>query len=130
MYPIYDLPPLPRWHSGPIALLGDAAHATSPSAGQGASLALEDAIALARSVRDRPRLGDALAAYEGMRKTRAERVVRFSRQRGGDKVAAGPVARWLRDLLLPVVLRRIAGSADLRWLYSYRLAWEEPGAPA
>lgn len=36
----YDLPKVPTWHRGPIILLGDTAHAPSPSSGQGASLAI------------------------------------------------------------------------------------------
>ena len=43
-----DIPPLPRWHQGRILLIGDAAHAVSPNAGQGASMALEDAMYLAK----------------------------------------------------------------------------------
>jgi 2-polyprenyl-6-methoxyphenol hydroxylase-like FAD-dependent oxidoreductase len=46
-YPIYDLSGVPRWSRGRVVAVGDAVHATSPSAGQGASLALEDAQALA-----------------------------------------------------------------------------------
>jgi len=45
-YPIHDMPTVPTWHRGPIALAGDAAHATSPNSGQGASIAIEDAIVL------------------------------------------------------------------------------------
>ena len=45
-YPIYDLSGVPRWSRGRVVAVGDAVHATSPSAGQGASLALEDAQAL------------------------------------------------------------------------------------
>lgn len=44
IYPIYDIPFLPQWHLGRICLIGDAAHATAPHIGQGASLALEDTL--------------------------------------------------------------------------------------
>ena len=47
-YPIDDLAHVPHWSRGRVVAVGDAVHATSPSAGQGASLALEDAITLAR----------------------------------------------------------------------------------
>ncbi|MGB3327617.1 MAG: FAD-dependent monooxygenase, partial [Thermomicrobiales bacterium] len=58
-YPIYDLAHVPSWHRGRVVGAGDAMHATSPSAGQGASLALEDAISLARCLRDHGRHQDA-----------------------------------------------------------------------
>ena len=51
-FALNDILSMPRWHSGRVCLIGDAAHATTPSAGQGASLALEDAMVLAQCVRD------------------------------------------------------------------------------
>jgi anthraniloyl-CoA monooxygenase len=53
--------------SSPIVLLGDAAHTAHFSVGSGTKLALEDAIALARALREKPDLIDALAAYEAER---------------------------------------------------------------
>ena len=44
---LFDLPPLKRYVRGRIALLGDAAHATTPNLGQGANQAIEDAVAVA-----------------------------------------------------------------------------------
>jgi len=32
-WPLYEMPPVPRWHEGPVRLLGDAAHATTPHVG-------------------------------------------------------------------------------------------------
>jgi 2-polyprenyl-6-methoxyphenol hydroxylase-like FAD-dependent oxidoreductase len=46
-YPIDDIATQPLWHKGSVVLVGDAIHAISPTAGQGASLAMEDAIVLA-----------------------------------------------------------------------------------
>ncbi|HEY4058991.1 MAG TPA: FAD-dependent monooxygenase [Kofleriaceae bacterium] len=40
---VHDLDPLPRWHRGRVVLIGDAAHASLPTSGQGACQALEDA---------------------------------------------------------------------------------------
>jgi 2-polyprenyl-6-methoxyphenol hydroxylase-like FAD-dependent oxidoreductase len=45
---VYDLEPLSRWHRGRVVLIGDAAHASLPTSGQGACQALEDAWHLAR----------------------------------------------------------------------------------
>jgi 2-polyprenyl-6-methoxyphenol hydroxylase-like FAD-dependent oxidoreductase len=52
---IYDVPSLPTWHVGRVMLLGDAAHAMSPDGGQGASLALGDAMLVGQSLADRSR---------------------------------------------------------------------------
>ena len=61
----FDLPHVPTWRRGRTVLVGDAAHAPSPSSGQGAAMALEDAVVLARSVAAHG--ADGLAAYEAAR---------------------------------------------------------------
>ena len=48
------MPSVPHWHRGRMVLVGDAAHAPSSSSGQGASLAAESAVQLARCLRDLP----------------------------------------------------------------------------
>jgi len=58
---------LPRWNTGPVLFIGDAAHGTSPQLGQGANLGLMDAWALARSVDESANLLAALIAYERRR---------------------------------------------------------------
>jgi salicylate hydroxylase len=78
---IRDRDPLPRWTSGRITLLGDAAHSMMPTLAQGACMALEDAFALARNLarhRDDPAAG--LAAYDAERVPRASRVLLQARQ--------------------------------------------------
>src|SRR6266496_6237734 len=73
-YPFYDIPTQPVWHKGRVVLVGDAIHAVSPSAGQGASLAVEDAIVLAKCLRDIPDHALAFATYERLRRARVERA--------------------------------------------------------
>jgi 2-polyprenyl-6-methoxyphenol hydroxylase-like FAD-dependent oxidoreductase len=80
---IADLPPLPTWHQGRVALLGDAAHATTPNLGQGGNQALEDALALADALAAHPDHRAAFEAYQRARKPRAEMIVARSRQLGG-----------------------------------------------
>jgi 2-polyprenyl-6-methoxyphenol hydroxylase-like FAD-dependent oxidoreductase len=121
-WPVYDLPFLPTWHKGPVCLIGDAAHATSPHIGQGASLALEDAVVLARCLRDIPDLEWVFATYQGLRIERVETLVRQAR-RIGDRKIPGPVAGWFRDLLLPLFLK--AGANSMNWVYSYKVDWDE-----
>jgi 2-polyprenyl-6-methoxyphenol hydroxylase-like FAD-dependent oxidoreductase len=100
---VFDMEHLPRWHDQHIVLLGDAAHAVSPHAGQGASMAIEDAVVLAACIADQP-TSLAFAAYQRLRRPRVEHVVRMSRRTGSQKRASGKVALLFRDLILPWVI--------------------------
>ena len=106
-----------------MLLIGDAAHATSPSAGQGASIACEDAIVLAKCLRDlptrRPRLRPTRAA------TRAGREDRRLRPQARSNKPAGPVGRVVRDLMMPLVLKVFASEKAHEWMYRYHVAWDE-----
>ncbi len=120
----HDLPSVPTWHRGSMIVIGDAAHATSPSSGQGASMAVEDAVVLARCLRDLRDTGQALAAYERLRRGRVERIVAHGARTSNSK-AAGPVGRVLRDLMLPVILKRVASGGSLAWMHDYHIDWDE-----
>ncbi|MGB6456893.1 MAG: FAD-dependent monooxygenase, partial [Streptosporangiaceae bacterium] len=78
---IYFRDPLENWGSGRVVLLGDAAHPAPPSAGQGAGMALEDAVMLAACL-DRHGRGGELAAvreYVYRRRSRTVRMLESSR---------------------------------------------------
>jgi FAD-dependent urate hydroxylase len=120
----YDLPSVRRWHGDRMVLIGDAAHATSPASGQGAAMAIEDAVELGRCLRDLPEPGLAFAAYERLRRGRVEQVVADG-ARSSNVKAAGPVARVLRDAVLPVFLRRQAAQAQA-WLHGHHIDWDTP----
>jgi salicylate hydroxylase len=78
---IYDRDPIAHWTKGRITLLGDAAHPMMPTLAQGASITLEDAYTLARTLSrhaDDPQRG--LAAYEQERIARATAVQLQARQ--------------------------------------------------
>ncbi len=79
---IADANPVKQWGTGPATLLGDAAHPILPNLGQGTSQALEDAIVLARSLREEPDVVKALRAYEAKRAPRTGGIVKFSRNLG------------------------------------------------
>ena len=121
-YAIYDIPSLPRWHHDHVGLIGDAAHAIGPHVGQGASLALEDAFVLAKCLRDQPQITGAFAAFERLRRERVERVVQQARRTGSQKAPAGWLGRKIRDLVLPIFLRKSAEAAQQ--LYTYPLDWD------
>lgn len=124
--PIHDMPSLPTWHRGRVVLLGDAAHAVSPSTGQGASLALEDAIVLAKCLRDIAPVESALTRYESLRRPRAERIAADGRRRGTYKALRSRTAVRLRDLVMPLALRVFASEQRLAWIHGYRVRWDEP----
>jgi salicylate hydroxylase len=70
--------PQEHWVSGRVALLGDAIHPMLPFMGQGAAMAIEDGMILARCLSAMPRFEEAFATYEKMRRPRAEELVERS----------------------------------------------------
>ena len=118
----YDMPNVPVWHRDAMIIIGDAAHAASPSSGQGASMAMEDAVVLAKCLRDLPDAGRAFASYELLRRRRVERVVAEGARAGSNK-AVGPIARVLRDLMMPMFLKRQTSNTAQQWLFHYRIDW-------
>lgn len=124
-YTVDDIPTIPTWHRGPVVLIGDAAHATSPNAGQGASLAMEDALVVAKCLRDLPDTEQALATYERLRRERAEKVVAYSHRIGRSKTIGNPVGVWIRDLVMPFMLKRFANPKAHAWIYTYHVDWDD-----
>lgn len=122
-WPTFDFPTVPTWRRDRMVIIGDAAHAASPASGQGASMAIEDSVTLARCLRDHP-IPAAFARYEQLRRARVERVVAQGKK-SGDQKAPGPVARVLRDhVILPLVfkLQRSPGDSTA-WLFDHRIDW-------
>ena len=103
-YPIQDMPPLPTWHTRRVVLLGDAAHAVAPHAGQGASMALEDAVVLAACLREETTPLAAFVRFERLRKERTRVVMEIARRNGARKMADNAFAIFVRDLLLPFLI--------------------------
>jgi 2-polyprenyl-6-methoxyphenol hydroxylase-like FAD-dependent oxidoreductase len=100
---LHIMPSLPHWHRDRMVLIGDAVHAPSNSTGQGASLAMESAIQLARCLRDMSDAPTAFAAYERLRRTRVEKIAARGARISHAK-APGPIAQRMMRLMLPVML--------------------------
>ncbi len=118
-YPIFDMPQLPVWSSGRVVLLGDAAHAIGPHAGQGASMAMEDAVVLSACLADTLDYGAAFARYEALRRPRIARVVKLTRQNASRKRKNSRLSLFLRDLLLPLLIPMTVRAS--RKLFAYRV---------
>ncbi|UFN48534.1 FAD-dependent monooxygenase [Roseomonas sp. OT10] len=100
---LYERDPLPAWSRGRITLLGDACHPMMPFMAQGAGMAVEDAIVLARClIEGEADIPAALARYERARMERTAAIQIGSRGNA-----------WLRA----------GGNAD--WVYGYD-AWTVP----
>jgi FAD-dependent urate hydroxylase len=125
--PTHSIGHLPVWHAGRMIVIGDAAHAPTPSSGQGASLAVEDAVVLAKCLRDLP-YEEAFAAYERLRRARVERIARVAARVNSSK-AAGPVVRVFRDATLPVILKLTGNSKQVTQQYRYHIDWNTPISP-
>jgi 2-polyprenyl-6-methoxyphenol hydroxylase-like FAD-dependent oxidoreductase len=122
---LHIMPPVPRWHRGRMALVGDAVHAPSNSTGQGASLAMESAIALARCLRDIPDVAAAFATYERLRRPRVEKIAARGARISHAK-APGPIAQRMMRLMLPVMLATMNVEKTMAAEQRYTIDWNTP----
>ncbi|WP_248310501.1 FAD-dependent monooxygenase [Devosia sp. Root105] len=118
IYPDYDVPSLPYWSKGRVILIGDAAHAVTPHSGQGASMALEDALVLAACLEAEATPENAFRRFEALRRDRVEAAVQLGRQGGMPKKAQGWLARRVRDLALPLFVP--LGQRGQEQLFAFR----------
>ncbi|SBT46046.1 FAD-dependent monooxygenase [Micromonospora auratinigra] len=123
---LHIMPPVPHWHRGRLVLVGDAAHAPSNSSGQGAALAIESAVQLARCLRDLPDVSTAFAAYERLRRERVERVAARAAKINRTK-APGPVARAIMPVLMPLFVKAAMNpEKTIGPEQRYVIDWDEP----
>ena len=86
------------WRDRHVLVIGDAAHGTSPQLGQGANLALIDALTLASALRQNANVESALAAYEKMRRPHLRYYQNASRRVTPMFQSHKRMAGWLRDI--------------------------------
>lgn len=82
VWALFDHPPAPTYFKGRLALLGDAAHASTPHQGAGAGQAVEDAFILSNllgQVKSVEGIEKAFHAYDAVRRPRSQKVVATSR---------------------------------------------------
>ncbi|MFD6271984.1 FAD-dependent oxidoreductase [Nocardia asteroides] len=123
---LHIMPPVPHWYRDRMVLVGDSVHAPSNSSGQGASLAIESAIQLARCLRDIEAPTQAFAAYERLRRARVEGIAARAARVNHSKTP-GPVARRFMNALMPLMVRTVMNpektmGAERR----YRIDWDTP----
>ncbi|KAL3432968.1 hypothetical protein BDV09DRAFT_173038 [Aspergillus tetrazonus] len=109
-YPIYRLPLGGTWLRGRCLLLGDAAHATQPHAGQGVSLAVEDVFLVSRLLADPSRsVEEAFTLFQQIRRPRVAEIHETAAQNAGARKKTGPITQWLRENALRIALSTRSG---------------------
>jgi len=99
-YDPYETGKLTRWSAGRVAVIGDAAHAMVPSLGQGAGMAIMNALSLAVAVADAPSVPDALAAWEARERPLTEFAQDCSAEVARARLSNGG-RMWTEDALRP-----------------------------
>lgn len=112
---IRDRLPVDEWGAGPVTLLGDAAHPSTPDLGQGACQAIESAIVLGECVRGSAQIGDGFREYEQRRMPRTAAISRLCWMTASNSTIEGPLVCRLRDVAIRVGLESIARSS-LQWI--------------
>jgi 2-polyprenyl-6-methoxyphenol hydroxylase-like FAD-dependent oxidoreductase len=106
--------PLRSWGTGPVTLLGDAAHPMLPHTGQGAAQALEDAVVLGRTLATPGNRMFALREYERRRARAAAQVVRMGPRIARLTTTRNPVIGWVRTGVIRFVPQRMLRSAFIQ----------------
>jgi 2-polyprenyl-6-methoxyphenol hydroxylase-like FAD-dependent oxidoreductase len=120
------MPPVPRWYRGRMVLVGDSVHAPSNSSGQGASLAIESAIQLARCLRDLPEPEAAFERYVTLRRARVEGIAARAARINQAK-APGRLARLLMPLMMSLLLKTaLRPEKSLGPELRYTIDWDAP----
>jgi 2-polyprenyl-6-methoxyphenol hydroxylase-like FAD-dependent oxidoreductase len=105
---INDFVPIKQWWKGRVALLGDAAHATTPNLGQGGCQAVEDAFVIAKCLKENSSIEKAFEQYQSIRYEKAVHVVNMSWTFGKMTNIGNPMLRWIRNTAMRMMPERAA----------------------
>lgn len=109
-YPVFRLASGGKWFKGRCLLLGDAAHAMSPHAGQGVSMATEDVFMIARLLEDPNRsLEDAYATYDKIRRPRVNEITKQATSNSEVRKNTGDLGLWMKETAI--------------WAYFWGASW-------
>ena len=100
---INDFAPIKKWWKGRIALLGDAAHATTPNLGQGGCQAVEDAFVIAKCLKEDSSPEAAFNHYQSIRYEKAVHVVNLSRNLGRLTNISNPMLQLMRNGFMSLI---------------------------
>lgn len=97
-YPVFRLAAGGKWYRGRCLLLGDAAHAMAPHAGQGVSMAAEDVFMLARLLEHPNRsLEDAYASFDKIRRPRVDEITKQATSNSEVRRNSSEWGLWLKE---------------------------------
>ncbi|MBW4644494.1 MAG: FAD-dependent monooxygenase [Goleter apudmare HA4340-LM2] len=116
---LYDRPPIPKWSQQNITLLGDAAHPTLPTMGQGACMAIEDALAVTQCLLKHSEPTAAFRQYESMRLLRTKKIVEQSLLIGKVARLQNPLVAAMRNTFMKFLSQQF--EKDYKTLHAYKV---------
>lgn len=117
---ILDVEPVNRFAFGRVVLMGDAAHATTPNLGQGACMAIEDAVILSNLLETHEDAGESFKVFEEKRIRRTTRIVNDSWQLGKMAQWENPLMASLRNMVISLAPKSMADN-QFKFIYDVSL---------
>ena len=119
---LYDRVPIRDWGKQNITLLGDAAHPTLPTMGQGACMAIEDALVVTKCLLEQSDPAVAFRQYESLRLVRTKKIVQQSLMIGKSFQIENRVFVALRNRLMKLLAQQFEN--DYKALHAYRVSFK------
>ncbi len=124
-YPISDMISVKKWYKQNVCLIGDAVHATVPSNGQGAAMASEDGLMLAKCLRDIENTEEAFEKFQQSRQKRVEKIVKIGRTAGEGYLMTNPIKKWFRNTMIVVMLNSPFFGRMKDFFFGYSIEWDK-----